>query len=76
MPLKPTSELRFIQRMVDGQVDKIAPNEFVVRKRVQHILQQKWAIDQAGAGVYIANPQDFDKWMDVPLVEESTDAGR
>lgn len=71
MPLKPTSELRFIQRMVDGQVDQIAPNQFVVRQRGQRILQQKWAIDQEGAGVHVA-----DEWRDVPLVEETANASR
>lgn len=59
--LKPTSELRFVIKYIPVPGRDIAHG---VR-----ILQQKWVLDIWKMEALVTNPEQYDEWRDVPLVE-------
>ena len=68
--MKPTPELRFVERDVHEQISEHAD---IVRVKTLRILQQKWentywTVDESG-GKFIEH-----EWRDVP-VEKETDRG-
>lgn len=91
MPLKPTSELRFIQRPTDfvlqlrafepadmgkGQADSI---ERLMRHAADEIMRCSPYILQQKWVVDrsgVANSEDCDEWRNVPIIEELANASR
>lgn len=67
MPLRPTSELRFVRRVVRAG----GPDGITLYERT--ILQQKW--NEFGSTWVGPNEPPFE-WRDVPLVEDFSDASQ
>jgi len=63
-PMIVTAESRFVGRVIQD------PSLGEGMGYIVRILQQKWVVDVAAAGVLLQDPDQYDEWRDVPYVEE------